>query len=93
MPKHKAIAINTTINAFVPQPGSSEGTSFTLYNTQELANTAAATWAAEMESMTGIQGWAAFHETWYSAEELAQIEDQDTNRFGPGAIQGQSKTA
>ena len=55
MPKHKAIAINTTINAFVPQPGSSEGTSFTLYNTQELANTAAATWAAEMESKTGIQ--------------------------------------
>ena len=72
--KHKAIAVNTSIAAFIPQPGSDYGTGWRIYDTQEEAIAAAALWAAEMETKTSIPGWNGFYECWWSPEELAEEE-------------------
>ena len=72
--KHKAIAVNTSIAAFIPQPGSDYGTGWRIYDTQEEAIEAAGPWAADMETKTGIPGWDAFYECWWSPEDLAELE-------------------
>jgi hypothetical protein len=72
--KHKAIAVNNSIAAFIPQPGSDYGTGWRIYDTQEEAAEAAMGWAQEMETKTGIAGWNAFYECWWSPEELAAEE-------------------
>lgn len=69
--KHKAIAINESIAASIPQPGSDYGTAWRIYDTQEEAIEAAGLWATEMETKTGISGWNAFYECWWSSEDLA----------------------
>ena len=82
--KHKAIAINESIAAFIPQPGSDYGTSWRIYDTQEEAVEAAALWATEMETKTGIAGWVPFYECWWSPEELAADEAARNNTEQPG---------
>jgi len=72
--KHKAIAINNSIAASIPQPGSDYGTSWRIYDTQEEAVVAAAAWATEMETKTGIPGWIPFYECWFSPDDLAAEE-------------------
>jgi hypothetical protein len=44
MIKHKAIAVNTSIAAYIPKPGSDEGTAWALFDSQEEAVSAAQLW-------------------------------------------------
>ena len=61
--QHKAIAINTTINAFFPQSHVVDGTrQLIIYDTQEEAQAAADEFAKEMEASTGVTGWNGFIE-------------------------------
>lgn len=81
MNKHKAIAVNTAIAAFIPKPGSDEGTAWSLFDTQEEAMTAAQEWCDQLKVSTGIsEGWNPFHESWMPPED-AEIE---AIPIGPG---------
>jgi hypothetical protein len=72
MIKHKAIAVNTSIAAYIPKPGSDEGTAWSLFETPEAATTAAQAWCDQLKVSTGISdGWNAFHESWMPPEEAA----------------------
>lgn len=82
--KHKAIAVNNSIAAFIPQPGSDYGTGWRIYDTQEEAIEAAALWATEMETKTGIPGWNSFYESWWSPEDLA-ADQTPPNNINQGA--------
>ena len=84
--KHKAIAINNSIAASIPQPGSDYGTGWRIYDTQEAAVAAAAAWATEMETKTGIPGWIPFYECWFSPDDLAAVST--SNNSGPENVPG-----
>jgi hypothetical protein len=72
MIKHKAIAVNTSIAAYIPKPGSDEGTAWSLFETPEAATAAAQAWCDQLKGSTGISdGWNAFHESWMPPEEAA----------------------
>lgn len=80
---HKAIAINQNIGAFIPKTQLVDGKQQPiLYSTQAEAQTAADTYAQEMEAKTGIPGWNGFIEGVVPAPET-------TPEFGPsGGPQG-----
>jgi hypothetical protein len=81
MIKHKAIAVNTKIAAYIPKPGSDEGTPWALFDTQEEAVIAAEEWCNQLKTSTGItEGWNAFHESWMPPEEVEKANIP----IGPG---------